>query len=103
MLRVVRRQYPHLKIVMRARNRQHVGRLMDLGIDEPVCETLYSSFKMSRNVLEALGLSSSVAVTDVERFRRLSASVEHCFSSQCVVVNMPQKQSVSRKKSVGMD
>lgn len=73
--RVVRRQYPHLKIVARARNRQHVWRLMDLGIEEPVRETLYSSLKMSRRALEALGLSSEEAIAEVERFRRQDAEL----------------------------
>ncbi|MHB1059498.1 MAG: monovalent cation:proton antiporter-2 (CPA2) family protein [Rhodanobacter sp.] len=73
--RVVRRQYPHLKIIARARNRQHVWRLMDLGIDEPVRETLYSSLKMTRKALEALGLSSQEATDQVERFRRQDAEL----------------------------
>ncbi len=73
--RVVRRQYPHLKIVARARNRQHVWRLMDLGIEEPVRETLYSSLKMTRRTLEALGLSSEQAIAEVERFRRQDAEL----------------------------
>ncbi|GLQ48246.1 glutathione-regulated potassium-efflux system protein KefB [Dyella lipolytica] len=73
--RVVRRQYPHLKIVARARNRQHVWRLMDLGIDEPVRETLFSSLKMTRKALEALGLSPEEAVAEVERFRRQDAEL----------------------------
>ena len=68
--RLVRRQYPHLKIVARARNRQHVFRLMDLGVDEPVRETFHSSLKMTRKTLEALGLSHALAVDRVERFRR---------------------------------
>jgi glutathione-regulated potassium-efflux system protein KefB len=68
--RLVRRQYPHLKIVARARNRQHVFRLMDLGIDEPVRETFHSGLKMTRKTLEALGLSHELAVDRVERFRR---------------------------------
>jgi glutathione-regulated potassium-efflux system protein KefB len=73
--RVVRRMYPHLKIIARARNRQHVWRLMDLGIDDPVRETLYSSLKMSRKALEALGVSAEEAVTHVERFRRRDAEL----------------------------
>jgi glutathione-regulated potassium-efflux system protein KefB len=68
--RLVRRQYPHLKIVARARNRQHVFRLMDLGVDEPVRETFHSSLKMTRKTLEALGLSQQLAADRVERFRR---------------------------------
>ncbi|RAN75211.1 glutathione-regulated potassium-efflux system protein KefB [Bacillus sp. SRB_336] len=73
--RVVRRQYPHLKIVARARNRQHVWRLMDLGVEEPVRETLYSSLKMTRKALEALGLTAEQAADQVERFRRQDAEL----------------------------
>jgi glutathione-regulated potassium-efflux system protein KefB len=68
--RLVKRQYPHLKIIARARNRQHVFRLMDLGVDEPVRETFHSSLKMTRKTLEALGLSHELAADRVERFRR---------------------------------
>ncbi|KGI76691.1 potassium transporter KefB [Oleiagrimonas soli] len=67
--RVVKRQFPHLKIVARARNRQHAFRLMDLSIDEPVRETFYSSLKMTRHVLEALGASQDSAEAQVDRFR----------------------------------
>ena len=68
--RLVRRQYPHLKIIARARNRQHVFRLMDLGVEEPVRETFHSSLNMTRKTLEALGLSHELAADRVERFRR---------------------------------
>ncbi|WEN15254.1 monovalent cation:proton antiporter-2 (CPA2) family protein [Rhodanobacter sp. AS-Z3] len=68
--RLVRRQYPHLKIIARARNRQHVFRLMDMGVEEPVRETFHSSLKMTRKTLEALGLSPELAADRVERFRR---------------------------------
>ena len=68
--RLVRRQYPHLKIIARARNRQHVFRLMDLGVEEPIRETFHSSLKMTRKTLEALGLSHELAADRVERFRR---------------------------------
>jgi glutathione-regulated potassium-efflux system protein KefB len=73
--RVVRRLYPNLKIIARARNRQHVWRLMDLGIDMPVRETLYSSLKMTRQTLEAIGLSPELAADRVERFRRQDAEL----------------------------
>ncbi|MEO7066191.1 MAG: monovalent cation:proton antiporter-2 (CPA2) family protein [Rhodanobacter sp.] len=68
--RLVKRQYPHLKIIARVRNRQHAFRLMDVGVEEPVRETFYSSLKMTRMTLEALGLSHELAVDRVERFRR---------------------------------
>jgi glutathione-regulated potassium-efflux system protein KefB len=67
---LVRRHFPHLKLVARARNRQHAFRLMDIGVDEPVRETFHSSLKMTRKTLEGLGLSSERAADRVERFRR---------------------------------
>ncbi|WP_188796566.1 monovalent cation:proton antiporter-2 (CPA2) family protein [Dyella caseinilytica] len=73
--RVVRRLYPNLKVIARARNRQHVWRLMDLGVEEPVRETLYSSLKMTRKALEALGLTAEDAIAEVERFRRKDAEL----------------------------
>ena len=73
--RVVRRLYPNLKVIARARNRQHVWRLMDLGVEDPVRETLYSSLKMTRKALEALGLTSEEAIEEVERFRRKDAEL----------------------------
>lgn len=73
--RLVRRQYPHLKIVARARNRQHVWRLMDLGIEEPVRETLYSSLQLTRQTLEALGLPADEATERVDRFARQDAEL----------------------------
>ncbi|MBS0432390.1 MAG: cation:proton antiporter [Proteobacteria bacterium] len=69
--RIVRRMFPHLKIVARARNRQHAFRLMDLtSPDDVVRETLYSSLKMARMALQALGLSPEAAQASVETFRK---------------------------------
>lgn len=67
--RVVRRMFPHLKLVARARNRQHAFRLMDLSVDDPVRETFHSSLKITRQVLEALGTPSDEAAVQLEKFR----------------------------------
>jgi glutathione-regulated potassium-efflux system protein KefB len=64
--RIVRRLHPHLKIVARARNRQHAFRLMDLNVEDVVRETLHSSLEMSRLVLEGLGVNAAVAAERVE-------------------------------------
>ncbi|HEY4091325.1 MAG TPA: monovalent cation:proton antiporter-2 (CPA2) family protein [Luteibacter sp.] len=73
--RLVRRQFPHLKIVARARNRQHVFRLMDIGVDDPVRETFYSSLMMTRHVLEALDMPPEVVEARIARFRKLDEQV----------------------------
>ncbi|WP_448096073.1 monovalent cation:proton antiporter-2 (CPA2) family protein [Luteibacter yeojuensis] len=68
--RLVRRQYPHLKIVARARNRQHAFRLMDIGVEDPVRETFYSSLEMTRHVLESLDMAPDVVESRIARFRK---------------------------------
>ena len=73
--RLVRRLFPHLKIVARARNRQHVFRLMDLNIDDVVRETLHSSLEMSRRVLVDLGIDAQTAAERVEKFREHDLAV----------------------------
>ena len=73
--RLIRRQFPHLKLIARARNRQHAFRLMDLGVDEPVRETLYSSLEMTRMTLEALGMDLAQASDQVQRFRKHDAAL----------------------------
>ncbi|APC18929.1 glutathione-regulated potassium-efflux system protein KefB [Pseudomonas frederiksbergensis] len=65
---LVRKLYPHMKIIARARNRQHVHRLVDLGA-EAVRETYYSSLEMSRRTLLGLGLSQTQADARIERFK----------------------------------
>jgi monovalent cation:proton antiporter-2 (CPA2) family protein len=66
---MIRKHFPHLKIFARARNRTHVFRLMDLGVDYVIRETLASSLEMSVEVLEALGLTRAKAVLTVQTFR----------------------------------
>lgn len=68
--RLVRRQYPHLKIVARVRNRQHAFRLMDMGVDEPVRETFDGSLRMTAQVMRALGMDEALISSRIERFRR---------------------------------
>lgn len=66
---LVRKLYPHIKIIARARNRQHVHRLMDVGA-QAVRETFYSSLEMSRRTLVGLGLSQAQADARISRFKR---------------------------------
>jgi len=67
--RMVKRLYPHLKIVARARNRQHAFRLMDLDLHTIVRDTFHSSLVMSAHVLEDLGMAPEVARDRVAKFR----------------------------------
>jgi glutathione-regulated potassium-efflux system protein KefB len=66
---LVRRLYPHIKIIARARNRQHVHRLLDAGA-LPIRETFHSSLEMSRQTLIGLGLNEEQANLRIKRFQR---------------------------------
>ena len=65
---VVVRNYPHLKIIARARNRRHAHKLMDLGIEHIFRETLLSSLAMSEKVLNKLGISGDDAKQLIDTF-----------------------------------
>jgi voltage-gated potassium channel Kch len=66
---LLRRHFPHVKILARARNRQHALRLMDLDVRYIVRETYYSSLDLARQALEAMGVSRERAEQTIERFR----------------------------------
>src|SRR5262249_54450322 len=67
--RIVKRLYPHLKIVARARNRQHAFRLMDMEMRAIVRDTFFSSLVMATHVLEDLGVAADTARARVDKFR----------------------------------
>jgi len=67
--RLLKRHFPHLKVFARARNRQHVFKLMDLGVGSIVRETFFSSLEIARGVFEALGYDEAAAKEYVRRFR----------------------------------
>ncbi|WP_306422003.1 NAD-binding protein [Marinobacterium sedimentorum] len=66
---LVRRLYPGIRVIARARNRQHALRLVGLGV-EVVRESFHSSLEMSRKSLLGLGLSADQADARIKRFQR---------------------------------
>jgi len=71
--RVLRRLYPQLRVLARARNRQHAFKLMDLGLLDPVRETLLSSLELTRRMLVEIGFDAADARERVERFHAFDA------------------------------
>ena len=65
----VRRHFPNLTIIARARNRRHEYHLMDLGIQYIFRETLLSSLAMAEVVLNRLGLSPQETTRTIAAFR----------------------------------
>lgn len=73
----VRRNFPKLKLLVRARNRRHVFLLMDRGIDRIIRDTYYSSLKLSEMVLQDLGVAEDTAKRAVEIFDSHDQAVMH--------------------------
>ena len=66
---LVRKHFPDLPVLARARNRVHYYRLRDLGIDAIERETLLSSLETARQALERLGLPPAQAAHAASLFR----------------------------------
>lgn len=66
----VRKHFPHVRIVARARDRFHAHTLMDLGVKLITRETFLSALSMAQETLEGIGFSEADARDTVARFRR---------------------------------
>jgi voltage-gated potassium channel Kch len=66
---MLRRNFPNLKLFVRARNRRHAYLLMDREVDGLVRETFHSSLRLSEMVLNAAGISPVDSLRTVEVFR----------------------------------
>ncbi len=67
-LKTVQSHFPHLKIVARARNRQHAYALLGADLDIVIRENFAGSVEAARRTLEELGFPSADARSTVKRF-----------------------------------
>ena len=93
--RLLRRHFPDLKVFARARNRQHVFKLMDLNVDDIVRDTFFSSLELARHVFEALGYDKATAADYVQRFRehdeRLLATQYPVYDDEAALLQTAQE------------
>jgi len=93
---MVRRHFPHLRILARARNRQHAFRLIQAGVDEIWRETYGSSLEVAEATLVALGTPRAQAHTEVRRFREHD---EQTLQAQAAVMDDEEKLIATAKAS----
>lgn len=67
---LVRKHFPNLKVLARARNRYHSHLLRELGVEVVVRETLYSSLKLAEDLLQEFGLPQPEIARTVEMFQK---------------------------------
>ena len=85
----VRRQFPHLHLYARARNRYHAHRLMRIGIHRLIREMLPASLELTRELLIELGLPADQAQHTVDTFREHD---EHTLLRQLEVFGNEKQQ-----------
>jgi voltage-gated potassium channel Kch len=66
---MVKRNFPNLAILARARNRWYAHLLLDRDVDGLVRETFYSSLQLARHALTILGIDETAAERGVALFR----------------------------------
>jgi glutathione-regulated potassium-efflux system protein KefB len=89
---LVNRHYPHLPVYARARDRQHVHRLMDLGVKVIERETFLSALELSEHVLRGLGLDEPTVRRTTQAFaemdrRRLFEDYQHATDAEKLRAN----------------
>lgn len=93
---LARKHFPALRILARARNRQHAFRLMDLGVEHVFRETLGSSLEMAEEALVTLGATREAAARDVRRFREHD---EATLAAQAAVKDDEEKIMATSKEA----
>ncbi|MPM99495.1 Glutathione-regulated potassium-efflux system protein KefC [bioreactor metagenome] len=68
-VQIVKKHFPHLQIVARARDVTHWNQLRDLGVEHVERELFESSLVSGRTVMELIGLPPEEATYVTERFR----------------------------------
>jgi monovalent cation:proton antiporter-2 (CPA2) family protein len=66
---MVRRKFPHLHVIARARNRRHVHLLMGAGVEAIVRETFFSSLRLTELLLEKLDIPAAQAERAIALFQ----------------------------------
>ncbi len=93
---IANKHFPNLKLFVRARNRQHVFQLMNMGVKRFTRETFLSSLEMGEDVLRAMGVPISVASEAVARFQHYDRAL---LKAQHAIHDDESRLEVSGKRS----
>lgn len=67
---IVRKYFPNLTVLARARNRYHAHLLMELGVKTILRETLYSSLRLAEILLKDLGMDRAAVHHTIATFQK---------------------------------
>lgn len=74
-VQTIRSNYPSVRVYARARNRYHALRLMDLGVEYLIRDTLRSSLALTEEVLKGLGDTPDEASESVSMFEEFDQTL----------------------------
>lgn len=78
LVETVRKHFPHLRLLVRARHRFHAYELMDHGVENPYREHLDTSIRLGIDALRYLGRRAHSATRAAQAFRRYDeAAMRH--------------------------
>lgn len=93
----VKTHFPHLRIVARARDRQHAYKLKELGVEHVIRETFHSSLSLAAVVLDGIGLPFSDSQAAIARFEdhdeALMASTQNFHDDKEALISMAKSAS----------
>lgn len=96
---LIRKHFPHLKVFARARNRQHVYELLDLGVEYIWRETMASTLELSKSLLLDNGITVAEADGIIKRFREhdeMALLKQHAIRNDQKAIIEYSKQSVQQ-------
>ncbi|WP_158978740.1 monovalent cation:proton antiporter-2 (CPA2) family protein [Cellulophaga sp. L1A9] len=71
LIKKIKEKYPHLKLMVRARNRNDAYDLLNNGVDDIYRESLDTSIKLASDVLEHIGFDAEATRGQADKFIRL--------------------------------
>jgi glutathione-regulated potassium-efflux system ancillary protein KefC len=98
-LRVVQDHFPKLKIVARARNRQHAYALLGAGVEIVIRESFAGSLHAAERVLEELGIER----TDAKRSAKRFAEYDEAMIRKIYVHRNDEKKLIESTKAYGKE
>jgi len=68
-VKLVRERFPHIALIVRARDRYHVYQLVKLGVQNPIREIYESSLDAAKRTLLEIGFTEGQAIANINIFR----------------------------------
>lgn len=96
---VIKKNFPNLKIFARARNRQHVYKLMDIGVDYVIRETFLSSIELAGNVLSGLGVRHD----EVEKVTRAFREYDEALIKRQHAIHHNEEEVIAATKRAAIE